>query len=218
MKRIQAVIFDLDGVIVSTDELHFQAWKELAEEEGIRFDREDNRRLRGVSRMGSLDIMLEKATRVYSETEKNGMANRKNAVYRESLNDLSPADILPGVSALLNALRERGVKIAIGSSSKNAARILQAIGLADAFDAVVDGTQITRSKPDPEVFSLAAEQLGILARHCLVVEDAEAGVDAALAAGMRVLAVGAAAAHPSATLSAQDLDEICVDALLDNTT
>ena len=218
MKGIQAVIFDLDGVIVSTDELHFQAWKELADEEGIRFDREDNQRLRGVSRMGSLDIMLEKATRVYSETEKNGMANRKNAVYRESLNDLSPADILPGVSALLNALRERGVKIAIGSSSKNAARILQAIGLADAFDAVVDGTQITRSKPDPEVFSLAAEQLGILARHCLVVEDAEAGVDAALAAGMRVLAVGAAAAHPSATLSAQDLDEICVDALLDNTT
>ena len=218
MKRIQAVIFDLDGVIVSTDELHFQAWKELADEEGIRFDREDNQRLRGVSRMGSLDIMLEKATRVYSETEKNGMANRKNAVYRESLNDLSPADILPGVSALLNALRERGVKIAIGSSSKNAACILQAIGLADAFDAVVDGTQITRSKPDPEVFSLAAEQLGILARHCLVVEDAEAGVDAALAAGMRVLAVGAAAAHPSATLSAQDLDEICVDALLDNTT
>ncbi len=213
MQAIQAVIFDLDGVIVSTDEFHFRAWKQLADAEGIPFTREDNERLRGVSRMESLAIVLEKATRSYTDAEKESLATRKNEIYRNSLSALSPADILPGVNSMLEALRSRGVKMAIGSSSKNAGPILAAVGLAGAFDAVVDGTHISRSKPDPEVFTKAGEQLGIPPQQCLVVEDAEAGVDAALAAGMPVLAVGSACAHPGATINATDLSTINVDDL-----
>ena len=216
MKKIKAVIFDLDGVIVSTDEFHFLAWKQLASAEGIPFTREDNERLRGVSRMESLDILLEKATRGYSDDEKLAMATRKNDIYRESLKALSPADILPGVATVLAGLRKRGVKMAIGSSSKNAGPILVAIGMADAFDAVVDGTHIARSKPDPEVFVLAGQKLGVPADQCLVVEDADAGVDAGLAAGMPVLAVGSATGHPGATLRAADLSKITLDAMLGN--
>ncbi|MEI8310224.1 MAG: beta-phosphoglucomutase [Verrucomicrobiota bacterium] len=214
MKKIQAVIFDLDGVIVSTDEFHFQAWKQLADAEGIPFTRQDNERLRGVSRMESLDILLEKASRKYSDAEKEEMATRKNTIYRESLKELSPADILPGVADVLKGLRERGIKIAIGSSSKNAGPILVAIGLDKTFDAVVDGTHIERSKPDPEVFTLAGKQLGVPPDHCLVVEDADAGVDAGLAAGMPVLAVGSAVAHPGATIKASDLSKMSLDEML----
>jgi len=214
MKEIRAVIFDLDGVIVSTDEFHFRAWKQLADAEGISFGRADNERLRGVSRMESLKILLEKASRSYSEAEKEEMAARKNAIYRDLLKDLSPADILPGVLPVLRNLREHRVKIAIGSSSKNAGPILNAIGLAGYFDAVVDGTHIVRSKPDPEVFALAGERLGIPPEQCLVVEDAEAGVDAGLAAGMAVLAVGSAISHPEATMKAEDLSRITIDAML----
>lgn len=214
MANIRAVIFDLDGVIVSTDELHFRGWKRLADEEGIPFTREDNERLRGVSRMESLELILEKASRSYSIEEKRAMAERKNAYYRDSLGALSPADILPGVMETLKELRRRGVKLAIGSSSKNAGPILKAIGLQDAFDAVADGTHIERSKPDPEVFTLAGRRLGVSPPQCLVVEDADAGVEAGLAAGMPVLAVGSAAGHPRASLSARDLSQISVDAML----
>jgi beta-phosphoglucomutase len=214
MEKIAAVIFDLDGVIVSTDEFHYLAWKELADTEGIPFDREDNERLRGVSRMESLDILLEKAGKPYSDALKLEMAERKNAIYRGLLERLSTADILPGVATVLDGLRQRGVKIAIGSSSKNAGPILEAIGLAGAFDAIADGTHITRSKPDPEVFTLAAHRVGVLPEQCLVVEDAHAGVEAGLAAGMRVLAVGSATNHPSANLRAEDLSAISLDAML----
>jgi beta-phosphoglucomutase len=214
MQQIKAVLFDLDGVIVSTDEYHYQAWKQLAEAEGIPFTRENNERLRGVSRMESLDIILENANRTYSDEEKLEMATRKNTIYRESLRNLSPADILPGVMDVLTGLRERGVKMAIGSSSRNAQPILKAIGLDAAFDAIVDGTHIQRSKPDPQVFSMAGEQVGIEPSQCLVVEDADAGVDAGLAAGMPVLAVGAAVGHPDATLKAADLTTISLDQML----
>jgi alpha,alpha-trehalose phosphorylase len=208
---IKAVIFDLDGVIVSTDEFHFQAWKQLADAEGISFTRVDNERLRGVSRMESLEIILEKATRAYAAEEKHAMAERKNTIYRAALSQLSPADILPGVMDFLAGLRRRGIKIAIGSSSKNAGPILKAIGLHNTFDAVVDGTHIRRSKPDPEVFTLAGVRLGVPSEQCLVVEDAAAGVDAGLAAGMRVLAVGSAVTHPRASLRAADLTRITVE-------
>jgi len=211
MANIKAVIFDLDGVIVSTDEFHYQAWQQLADAEKIPFDRHDNERLRGVSRMESLEIILEKAGRAYTNAEKHAMAERKNTSYRESLGRLSPADILPGVKEFLAVLRTRGIKIAIGSSSKNAGPILKAIGMQETFDAVVDGTHIKRSKPDPEVFALAGVRLGVAPEQCLVVEDAAAGVDAGLAAGMRVLAVGSAATHPGATLRAADLTKITAD-------
>ncbi len=202
------VIFDLDGVIVSTDDCHFLAWKALADEEGVAFDRHDNERLRGVSRMESLDILLEKSEREYSDSEKLDLATRKNNVYRELINELTPDDILPGVMDLLNGLKADGVKIAIGSSSKNSPAILERIGLAGFFDAEADGNDISRSKPDPEVFLLAAKRLGLPANECLVVEDADAGVESALAAGMRVLGVGSAAENQSATMRAADLSTV----------
>jgi beta-phosphoglucomutase len=211
---MKAVIFDLDGVIVSTDEYHFQAWKHLADAEGIPFTREDNHRLRGISRMESLAIILEKSEHVYSDEEILEMAERKNAIYRESLSQLSPVDILPGVVSWLGELRERGIKTAIGSSSKNAGQILKRIGLDRAFDVVVDGTQIQRSKPDPEVFVLAGELLRVAPENCLVVEDAKAGVDAGIAAGMTVLAVGFAANHPQATRTAKNLAHITLEEIL----
>lgn len=214
MKPIKAVVFDLDGVIVSTDEFHFQAWKKLADEEGIPFTRHDNERLRGVSRMESLEIILEKSGKAYSEKEKHALAERKNDYYRTSLGQLSPRDILPGVMDVLVGLRKNGIKIGIGSSSKNAGPILKAIGLGTTFDVVVDGTHISKSKPDPEVFTLAGQRLGVQPRECLVVEDADAGVEAGLAAGMPVLAVGSATAHPRATLKAKSLADITVEDML----
>ena len=207
MEKLQGVIFDLDGVIVSTDDCHYRAWKKMADEEGIEFDREINERLRGVSRMDSLEIILEKATKAYSDTEKQEMATRKNNYYVELIGALTPADILPGAMDVLNWLKEHGIKVAIGSSSRNTPIILRQIGLDGFFDAVADGNQITRSKPDPEVFLLAAKLLGLDPAVCMVVEDADAGVEAALAGGMRVLGVGSAMNNESATYRAETLEK-----------
>jgi len=211
----EAIIFDLDGVIVSTDEYHYRGWKKLADEEGIYFDREINHRLRGVSRMESLDILLEKAQKQYTDKEKLAMAEMKNNYYRQSLNNLSPADILPGVMDILSELKKRNIKTAIGSSSKNTPLILERIGLVDYFDAVADGSDIQNSKPHPEVFLLAAERLGIQPSKCLVVEDADAGVDASVAGGFKCLAVGAVQNHPAACKSAKDMESITIEELLE---
>jgi len=211
---IRAVIFDLDGVIVSTDEFHYQGWQRLADEEGIYFDRKTNERLRGVSRLESLEIILEKADRNYSREEKAEMAERKNNYYRDLLHTLTPDDVFPGVMEMLKELKEKGIKIAIGSSSKNTPSILQKIGMESYFDAVSDGNQIKRSKPDPEVFLLAASKLQIPPGQCLVVEDADAGVEAAINAGMKCLAVGSASANPKAHLRANNLNEITVEQIL----
>lgn len=203
----KAVIFDLDGVIVCTDECHYMGWKKMADDEGIYFDRGINERLRGVSRMESLNIVLERAEKAYSEEEKVTLATRKNEYYKEFIKKLTPADILEGVMEFCDDLKAKGVKIAIGSSSKNTPGILGYIGLSDYFDAVADGNSIKNSKPDPEVFLLAAERLGIDPKDCLVVEDADAGVEAALAGGMDVLGVGSASKNSKATYSAQNLKE-----------
>lgn len=186
---IKAVIFDLDGVIVTTDDCHYEAWKRMADEEGIFFDREINERLRGVSRMASLDIVLERASKSYTEEEKVEMATRKNGYYVELIHQLTPEAILPGVLDNLTALKEAGVKIAIGSSSKNTPIILKQIGLDTTFDAVSDGNNISKSKPDPEVFLKAADMLGIPYADCMIVEDADAGIKAGKAAGMKTVAV-----------------------------
>lgn len=189
---IKAVIFDLDGVIVSTDECHYKAWKKLADEEGIFFDRTINERLRGVSRMESLEIVLEKAEKTYTEEEKLSLAERKNNCYKEFIKSLTPSDILEGVMVNLEDLKAKGIKIAIGSSSKNTPIILKQIGLDNYFDAVSDGNNIKKSKPDPEVFLKAADMLGIPYENCMIVEDADAGIEAGKRAGMKTLAVNKA--------------------------
>ena len=202
---VQGVIFDLDGVIVTTDDCHYRAWKRMADEEGIPFDRQVNERLRGVSRMESLMILLERAPRAYTQQEQQAMAERKNGYYVDLIGLLTPEAILPGTLETLAMLGARGVKVAIGSSSRNTPLILRQIGLDKAFDAIADGNAITRSKPDPEVFLLAAKLLGLPPEACLVVEDADAGVEAALAGGMKVLGVGSAAINPKATYHASNL-------------
>lgn len=211
---IQAVILDLDGVIVSTDEQHYRGWQQLADEEGIPFDRETNHRLRGVSRMASLEIILERSTREYSDDEKAEMAARKNGYYRQMLAELSPEAILPGAMEVMDACRARGAKLAVASSSRNTPYILERIGLSDYFDATADGNDITHSKPHPEVFLLAAERLGVPPQDCLVVEDARAGVEAGLAGGMKVLGVGDAAGDDRAHLTAPDLSAVTAEELL----
>ncbi len=202
---VKGIIFDLDGVLVTTDEFHYLGWKRLADDEGIPFTREDNHRQRGVSRMESLDVLLEKAPRSYSAAEKLEMATRKNNYYVAFLQDLTPRDALPGARAMLDALRTMGIKLAVGSSSRNTPLIMEKVGLTDYFDAVADGNDITRSKPDPEVFLLAAARLGLKPEECVVVEDAEAGVAAARRAGMRVFAIGPAERHPGVASRADSL-------------
>ncbi|SET19640.1 beta-phosphoglucomutase [Pseudobutyrivibrio sp. C4] len=210
---MKAVIFDLDGVICFTDKYHYIAWKKLADKNGIYFDEEINNRLRGVSRMDSLEIILERADRTYTAEEKEAMAAEKNASYVELLKEMSPADLSDEVKNTLDELRNRGYKLAIGSSSKNTKMILKQIGLGEFFDAVSDGTNITKSKPDPEVFLKAAEFIGENPADCLVVEDAKAGIEAATAGGFKSAGLGEATEHPSVTYklgSFKDLLEICI--------
>lgn len=199
MGRYQAVIFDLDGVICFTDQYHFRAWKAIADKLGIYFDETINNRLRGVSRMDSLEIILERYDGALSDAEKIALAEEKNNLYRELLANMSPSDLSGEVKRTLDALRAAGLKLAIGSSSKNTKFILDRLGLDGFFDAISDGTNITRSKPDPQVFTMAAEFLGLPAKDCLVVEDAEAGIRAAVAGGFDSAGLGEAAACGLAT-------------------
>lgn len=211
---INAVIFDLDGVIVTTDDCHYRAWKKMADEEGMPFDRTVNERLRGVSRMESLQIILDNAGAVRSDEEKCALAERKNGYYLGFINLLTPENILPGVMENLARLKKKGIKIAIGSSSKNTPVILRQIGLEGYFGAVADGNCITKSKPDPEVFLKAAAMLGVAPENCLIVEDADAGIQAGKAAGMATLALGGAsgADYHAGSLAEVDLYSlICGD-------
>lgn len=214
MNTIHAIIFDLDGVICFTDKYHYQAWKELADREGIYFDEKINDRLRGVSRMQSLDIILERASREYTEEEKESMAAMKNESYVKLLENMSTKDLSDEVKNTLDELRHRGYKLSIGSSSKNTKKILKQIGLVDYFDAISDGTNITKSKPDPEVFLKAADMVEEKPQNCLVVEDAAAGIDAACAGGFLSAGIGDAAAHEGVTYPIRTFGEllsICQD-------
>lgn len=193
------IIFDLDGVICFTDKYHYQAWKKMADGIGVYFDEVINNRLRGVSRMASLDIILERSDRTYSQEEKDALAAEKNETYKTLLYQMTPEDLTKEVKDTLDELRRRGCRLAIGSSSKNTKLILGRLGLGDYFDAISDGTNITHSKPDPEVFLKAAQFLGLEPSNCLVVEDAIAGIDAAVAGGFHSAGIGEAAGHEKVT-------------------
>ena len=204
-----AVIFDLDGVIVFTDKFHYQAWKRMADDMGIYFDETINNRLRGVSRSESLEIILERYQGTpLSLEKKTNMLKKKNDIYRELLSAMTPDDVTDQVRITLAELRSRGFRLAVGSSSKNAKFILQKVGLQDAFDAVSDGTNIIRSKPDPEVFLKAAEFLDVAPGNCSVVEDACAGIDAAKAAGMLAIGMGDAYRYKKTDIGIKEFCEL----------
>lgn len=189
-KQFKAALFDLDGVIVDTARYHFLAWGQIAKDEGIPFDEHTNERLKGVSRMASLDIILEKGKRPYSDAEKLALAEKKNNNYVEMIGTLKPAEILPGVKAFLTDLRYAGIKTSICSASKNAVMILERLELVPYFDTIVSGNDTTRSKPDPQVFQIAADRFGFSGAECLVFEDAYAGIQGAKAAGMMAVGIG----------------------------
>ena len=205
---IKAIIFDLDGVIISTDEYHYLAWKTIADKEGIPFDREINNRLRGVSRMASLDIILEKATREYTQEEKEALATEKNEIYRKSLAKLSYKSLSKDTIKAIRKLYETGYHLAIASSSKNTEYILKRLNITNAFDCVIDGNQITHSKPDPEVFLKAAEGLGFKQDECLVIEDAFAGIDAGKAGGFISIGIGDASKYDKADYHIEKLSDL----------
>jgi beta-phosphoglucomutase len=188
----KALIFDLDGVIVDTAHYHFIAWQRLAKELGITFTEKENERLKGVSRMRSLEIILEIGGISLSPEKMEELATQKNAWFVEYIEAIKPEEIFPGVKEMILKLRDKGYKIALASSSKNAETVIRLLKIKDLFDTVVDGTMIAHTKPDPEIFLLAASRLGIDPSQCVVFEDAEAGVEAALAAGMKCVGVGSA--------------------------
>jgi beta-phosphoglucomutase len=188
--KTRACLFDLDGVLVDTAGFHYIAWKKLADNLGFPFTPHDNERLKGVSRMDSLDILLEIGNVTLNNDEKYRYADQKNKVYLSLISEMTPEDILPGAVRLLSSLKNLGILIALGSSSKNARLILERTGILHFFDAIVDGNLITRAKPDPEVFSLGARMLHVENRCCVVFEDAIAGIDAAHNAGMKCIGIG----------------------------
>jgi len=189
---IKAVIFDLDGVIIDTAHYHYIAWKRLASGFGITLTPAHNELLKGVSRMRSLEIILSLGNIELPLEQKQQLADKKNNWFVEYIESIRPEEIFPGVIDLIKNLRAKKIKVGLASSSKNAPRVIELLGIAADFDTLIDGTMITNTKPDPEIFLLAAKKLGINPSDCLVFEDAEAGVEAALAAGMKCVGVGSA--------------------------
>jgi beta-phosphoglucomutase len=213
MTHLEAFILDLDGVLTDTAEYHYRAWKRLADEEGITFTREENEQLRGVSRRRSLEILLGDHVDEYSEDEIQEMMARKNGYYQDLLEQITEDDFLPGARELIDELQRRGFKVAIGSASRNTKRVLRSLKIIDEFDAIADGYSAVRGKPAPDVFVWAAGRMGVYPQHCVVVEDAESGVQAALTGGMVAVGIGpekrVGAAHYRYDSTADiDLDEI----------
>ena len=192
MGKIKACLFDLDGVIVDTAKYHYIAWRELAKELGFDFTEKDNERLKGVSRMTSLEILLEIGGVTLTDEEKLRLADKKNENYRTFILRMKPDEILPGAKSFLKELKTKDIKIALGSASKNAMTILDRLELTNLFEAIIDGTKVSEAKPNPEVFLKGAEALGVQPEECVVFEDAEAGVEAALAGNMRCVGIGSA--------------------------
>lgn len=207
---IQAVIFDLDGVITDTAEHHYLAWKAIADELHINFTREFNENLKGVSRMDSLKLLLSQAATPvqYTDEEMTALADRKNKLYQILIETITPKDILLGVTEFTAELQRRGIKTAIASASKNAFTVINSLGLSNTFDIIVDAAKIKNTKPDPEVFLKAAELLGVEPNRCVGVEDAAAGVQAIRAAGMFAVAIGAKETFPQADLVLSNTSEL----------
>lgn len=211
---IEACLFDLDGVVVDTAKYHFIAWKALAEELGFEFTHADNERLKGVSRMSSLEILLEIGGLKFSEQEKLAMAEKKNALYVSYIEKMTPEETLPGVKEFLQELQSKGIRIALGSASKNSPMILDRIQLTEMFDAIVDGNSISEAKPNPEVFLKGAEKLGVFPENCVVFEDAIAGIEAAQNANMYSVGIGDPELLGFADLVIPGFDGFTVDKLV----
>lgn len=205
-----AYIFDLDGVLVDTAVFHYQAWKRLANTLGFDFTESQNEQLKGVSRIESLNKILAWGNVRKTEDEKKQLAEQKNLWYLEMVQKMTANDVLPGVQSFLTAAKAKGKKIALGSASKNAPLILERTGIAHFFDAVVDGNEVSKSKPDPEVFIVAAQRLGVSPKECVVFEDAQAGIDAARAANMQSVGIGNANDLKGAAIVVAGLHELCL--------
>jgi len=213
MQGFEACIFDLDGVIVDTAVYHFKAWKRLANELGFNFTEAQNEQLKGISRIKSLELILGWGGVERSSEEQQQLATRKNEWYVDMIHHMTPEEILPGVKELLEMLRAAGIKTALGSASKNASVILEKVGILSMFDVLVDGNTVAASKPDPEVFLRGAAALHIPPARCIVFEDAIAGVQAAKAAGMKVIGVGEQQVLGEADLVVRSLDTVSMQTL-----
>jgi beta-phosphoglucomutase len=206
MKEVKGCIFDLDGVIVDTAKYHYKAWKRIADELGFEFTEQHNERLKGVSRMRSLDILLEVGNINVDEETKLKLAEKKNNWYVEYISKMDKSEILPGVEDCIKSLKQKNIKTAIGSASKNTMLILKSLDIAHYFDAIIDGNKVTKAKPDPEVFLLGAKELGLNPENCVVFEDAEAGIQAAKAAGMMAVGIGSPSILKEADLVVSGFD------------
>ncbi|RLD49259.1 MAG: beta-phosphoglucomutase [Bacteroidetes bacterium] len=212
---IKGCIFDLDGVIVDTAKYHYLAWKELAESLGFAFTEKDNERLKGVSRMRSLDILLEIGGKQLDDETKLKFAENKNKKYLEYILKMTPDEILPGIINFLEDLRSKNIKIALGSASKNAMTILNQLNLTNYFNAVIDGTKVSNAKPDPEVFLKGAEALNLKPEECLVFEDAEAGIEAAINGGFKCVGIGSPENLSKANYIMSGFEDITFDKIIE---
>lgn len=215
--RTKAIIFDLDGVIVDTARFHYDAWKMLADELGMKFDRDVNERLKGVSRMKSFEIILEVngALEKYGETEKEAFCKKKNDIYVELISHLTPDDVLPGVIEFIDRAKKSGIKTAVASVSKNAPAVLSYLKIADKFDYVADAAKVTKSKPDPEIFSVCAVALGVEPEYCIGIEDAQAGIEAINSAGMRSVGINVTVTSKSPDMPLKSTSELDFDKIVD---
>jgi beta-phosphoglucomutase len=212
--RTAACIFDLDGVIVDTARYHFLAWKKLADQLGVHFTEEDNERLKGVSRMASLEIILELGNIKADEISKVRYATLKNNWYVDFINKMTPGELLPGSIDFIKELRKANIRVAIGSASKNTPLILMRVGILQLFDAVADGNNVSKAKPNPDVFLKAAEMVNVKPQKCVVFEDAIAGVEAALNAGMMCIGIGSPKILTEAHFVVSGLSEMNLEKLV----
>lgn len=213
MNSIKACIFDLDGVIVDTAVYHYKAWKRLANSLGFDFTEEQNEKLKGVSRVRSLELILQWGGITKTAAEQEVLATEKNTWYVEMISHMKPDEILPGAKEFVQACRDAGIKTALGSASKNSMMILEKIGMVDLFDAIIDGNKVSKAKPDPEVFLKGAEAVGVAPAGCVVFEDAIAGIEAAIAGGMKAVGIGSPEVLTEANLVISGLDKMSIEKL-----